>query len=90
MFYTKEEWDSWTDRKGWDVDYKKGLASLDNKDISKDMEDPRYSIFKVDRYAHENITKFFHPSMSDERKEAISSYIPQDETIEENMASEIP
>ena len=46
-FYTQEEFDTWskkTNTNSWDIEYKKGLASLENDEYEEIIRNPRYFV----------------------------------------------
>jgi DNA gyrase/topoisomerase IV subunit B len=73
-FYTNEEFDAWQSRHksiaGWEIDYKKGLASLEDDEYKEIIRNPRCYAMTKDDLFKETLTTWFGDS-SLPRKEKI-------------------
>ena len=70
VFYTNEEYEVWskkTQTKGWDIEYKKGLASLENEEYQEIIHNPVLIKIENDALYKESLLDWFGPD-SEPRK----------------------
>lgn len=80
-FYTHGEYQAWKDQmicktgvKGWHIDYYKGLGTLEDSDIKKELEDPQVTDLLYDEKTRETMDLVFKEDQADARKEWIHAY----------------
>jgi DNA topoisomerase-2 len=74
-FYTNEDYQAWlktVNPKGWEIDYKKGLASLEDDEYEEIVNNPQLLQIKKDPNAKESLTAWFGDD-SNLRKERLLS-----------------
>jgi len=62
FFYTNEEykaWESSTNLKGWNIEYKKGLASLEDDEYEDIIKNPKLVQIKPDKLSSESLKLWF-------------------------------
>ena len=70
LFYTQTEYNDWvekTDLKGWEINYKKGLAALVDDEYQDIINNPRLTLIKKDDVSAESLNIWFGKN-SDLRK----------------------
>jgi DNA topoisomerase-2 len=78
-FYTNQEFDQWSQKsqsKGWNIEYKKGLAALEDFEYAEIIKDPKIVQIKND-IAHRDSLNVWFGADSAPRKERILN-IPQE------------
>lgn len=78
-FYTNQEFDQWSQKsqsKGWNIEYKKGLAALEDFEYAEIIKDPKIVQIKND-VAHRDSLNVWFGADSAPRKERILN-IPQE------------
>jgi DNA topoisomerase-2 len=74
FFYTNKEFNEWLSKnrngQGWQMDYKKGLASLEDDEYEVIIKNPKCVRIKKDSHANDTLESWFGGS-SDDRKEKI-------------------
>ena len=74
-FYYDDEWNEWQKKnnvKNWDVEYKKGLASLTDSEYSEIIKNPRLYYYELTDKSREKLEVWFG-SDSTKRKDAMSN-----------------
>jgi hypothetical protein len=74
-FYTKEEfkdWESKTVTKGWNVEYKKGLAALEDDEYQEIISNPRAIQMKSDSIYKETLHAWFGGDSSLRKKKLLA------------------
>lgn len=75
VFYTEADYKSWSkgkDLKSWDIEYKKGLAALENEEYKQIIQNPKFYAFSGTKSLGDTLETWFG-SDSQPRKEAILS-----------------
>jgi len=73
LFYTFEEFNKWKNTKSsksWNIEYKKGLASLEDEEYSEIINNPRLIQLENDDLYKKSLTDWFGPN-SEPRKEKL-------------------
>ena len=87
-FYTSEEFNEWvTDKskiKGWDIEYKKGLAELEDEEYKEIIKTPKLFILEKGDNFHETLNHWFSKNPM-HRKAKILSRDLSDEEVEETL-----
>ena len=75
VFYTEADYKKWSkgrDLKSWEVEYKKGLAALENEEYKQIIQNPKFYAFGGTKSLNDTLETWFG-SDSQPRKEAILS-----------------
>lgn len=75
VFYTEADYKKWSkgrDLKSWEVEYKKGLAALENEEYKQIIQNPKFYAFSGTKSLNDTLETWFG-SDSQPRKEAILS-----------------
>jgi DNA topoisomerase-2 len=75
VFYTEADYKQWSkgrDLKSWEVEYKKGLAALENEEYKQIIQNPKFYAFTGTKNLNDTLETWFG-SDSQPRKEAILS-----------------
>jgi hypothetical protein len=74
-FYTKDEFDKWknNDPKGWQTEYKKGLAALESEEYEIIIKEPKLIRITADKLAKESLNAWFGKD-SNKRKTRLLKY----------------
>ena len=74
-FYTKDEFDKWknTNPKGWQTEYKKGLAALESEEYEIIIKEPKLIRITADKLAKESLSAWFGKD-SGKRKTRLLKY----------------
>lgn len=75
FFYTNEEYKKWENSiniKSWNVEYKKGLASLEDPDYEDIIKNPRLIQITSDKLANENLKVWFGGDSNLRKKKLLS------------------
>ena len=89
-FYTNEEFDGWVSNKakikGWEIEYKKGLAALEDEEYKDIIQDPRLFIIEKGANFHATLNHWFSKNPMYRKMKILGRELSDeevDETIDE-------
>lgn len=85
-FYTSEEFDEWvkdkTNIKGWDIEYKKGLAALEDEEYKEIIQDPNMFILEKGENFHSTLNHWFSKNPLHRKMKILGRELSEDEVNE--------
>jgi len=80
-FYTDDEYTSWLsktkDVKQWDIEYKKGLAALENDEYKEIIKNPNIYVFKPDDMYEDTLLSWFGDDSSPRKDRIMGVELPK-------------
>lgn len=81
-FYYDDEWDAWVKKNktdGWDIEYKKGLAALDDGQYAEIIRNPRLYYYELTDKSREKLNLWFGSDSSPRKDELMKKDVPERE-----------
>lgn len=87
-FYTNEEFDEWvSDRskiKGWEIEYKKGLAALEDEEYKEIIQDPKMFVIEKGDNFHATLNHWFSKNPMHRKMKILGRDLSDQEVDETN------
>lgn len=84
-FYYDDEWDAWVKKNktdGWDIEYKKGLAALDDGQYAEIIRNPRLYYYELTEESREKLNLWFGSDSAPRKDELMKKDVPEREYTE--------
>lgn len=81
-FYYDDEWDAWVKKNktdGWDIEYKKGLAALDDGQYAEIIRNPRLYYYELTEESREKLNLWFGSDSAPRKDELMKKDVPERE-----------
>lgn len=79
-FYYDDEWDAWVKKNktdGWDIEYKKGLAALDDGQYAEIIRNPRLYYYELTDKSREKLNLWFGSDSAPRKDELMKKDVPE-------------
>jgi DNA topoisomerase-2 len=87
-FYTNEEFEDWvSDRskiKGWEIEYKKGLAALEDEEYKEIIQDPKMFVIEKGDHFHATLNHWFSKNPMHRKMKILGRDLSDEEVDETN------